>query len=291
MTRKALIRCALAVVLAVYLIFAVGMSQDMAALDRVTEVKINVIDTERTGRNFVTVNGITSELTDLPVVDSTLVSQVDLQGIERRLSEIVNIETARVTCSQTGCVHIDVVPMIPVARIFTSDGSSYYINRNGKRLTADARYHVDVPIITSETGSSIAPVDLLPLMQHIASDSLLNSLTTSLKIMSNGDVVLIPSIRGHVVNFGDPRDGNTSDKFDRLLTMYRKVLPVKGWMYYDTISVKYSGQVVATRAKKRPLPQIAEKELVDPEEDSIDNMLTSDDGSADNTPAVAKKKT
>ncbi len=72
--------------------------------------------------------------------------------------------------------------------------------------------------------------------------------------------------------------------------MYRKVLPVKGWLYYDTISVKYSGQVVATRAKKRDMPQIAAKELIDPEEETLDNMLTTAAGSADNTPAVVKKK-
>lgn len=266
------------------------MSQDMAALDRVTGVEINVTGSDRTGRNFVTVDGISSELTDMPS-DTTLVSQVDLRGIERRLCDVVNIETARVTCSQTGRIHIDVVPMIPVARVFANDGSSYYINRAGKRLTADARYHVDVPVVTGDLGrnGNVAAVDLLPLMQYIAGDSLLNSLTTSLKVTPKGDVLLVPSIRGHVVNLGDPRDGNTADKFDRLLTMYRKVLPVKGWLYYDTISVKFAGQVVATRAKKRAAPQITEKELVDPEEDTLDNMLTTDASSGDNTPAVARK--
>ena len=279
-------------VLAGYLVFAVGASQDMAALDKVTGVEIRITGNDHTGRNFVTVDGISSELTDMPS-DTTPVSHIDLRGIERRLGDVVNIETARVTCSQTGRIHIDVVPMIPVARVFSSDGSSsYYINRAGKRLTADARYHVDVPVVTGDLGhnSKIDAVDLLPLMQHIASDSLLNSLTTSLKVTATGDVLLIPSIRGHVVNLGDPRDDNTADKFQRLITMYRKVLPIKGWLYYDTISVKFSGQVVATKAKKRATPQIAEKELVDPEGETLDNMLTTDAASGDNTPAIAKKK-
>ena len=292
MTRKSIIRCALSIVLVGYLVFAVGMAQDMAALDRVTGVEIKVANTSHhAGRNFVTVDGISSELGQLPT-DTTLVRDVDLRGIERKLDDVVNIETARVTRSQTGRIHIDVVPMIPVARIFSTDGTSYYINRAGKRLTADARYHVDVPVVTGDLGrnGNVAAVDLLPLMKHIASDSLLNSLTTSLKVTPAGDVLLIPAIRGHVVNLGDPRDGNTSDKFARLLTMYRKVLPVKGWLYYDTISVKFAGQVVATKSKKRSTQQIAAKELVDPEEDTLDNMLTTDAASGDNTPAVANKK-
>ena len=32
--------------------------------------------------------------------------------------------------------------------------------------------------------------------------------------------------------------------------MYKKVLPYKGWEEYDTISVKFRGQVVATRRVK-----------------------------------------
>lgn len=274
----------------VYLLFAVGFSHIMAADEMVTGVEINVSPVGGNGRNFVTVDGIAAELGVLPT-DSTRVADVDLRAMERCLDGVVNIETAEVTCSQNGKVHVDVMPMIPVARVFTAAGASYYINRAGKRLVADARYHVDVPVITGDIdrAGGIAAVDLLPLMQYVAADSLLNSLTTSLKVTSDGDVLLIPAIRGHVVNLGDPRDKNTPDKFARLLTMYRKVLPVKGWQYYDTISVKFSGQVVATKARKRAAPQVAEKELVDPEEDSLDNMLTTDAGSADNTPAVAKK--
>lgn len=35
--------------------------------------------------------------------------------------------------------------------------------------------------------------------------------------------------------------------------MYRKVMPYKGWEAYDTISLKFEGQVVATRRDKSRL--------------------------------------
>ncbi len=44
---------------------------------------------------------------------------------------------------------------------------------------------------------------------------------------------------------------NLGDKFDRLRLAYKKILPVKGWDFYDTLSVKWRGQVVATRRVKR----------------------------------------
>ena len=31
-------------------------------------------------------------------------------------------------------------------------------------------------------------------------------------------------------------------------------MPVKGWEYFDTLSVKYSGRVIGTRAAKREAP-------------------------------------
>jgi cell division protein FtsQ len=59
---------------------------------------------------------------------------------------------------------------------------------------------------------------------------------------------MVPCIRGHVINFGDT--SRIKDKFDNLLTMYRQVMPYKGWNTYDTISVKFKGQVVASRRNK-----------------------------------------
>ncbi len=45
------------------------------------------------------------------------------------------------------------------------------------------------------------------------------------------------------------------DKIHRLMRIYQDVLKVKGWNYYDTLSVKWRGQVVATRRMKdRPVP-------------------------------------
>ena len=41
------------------------------------------------------------------------------------------------------------------------------------------------------------------------------------------------------------------NKFNRIKTFYKEVMPVKGWNYYDTISVKWRGQVVTTRRDKQ----------------------------------------
>ena len=66
-----------------------------------------------------------------------------------------------------------------------------------------------------------------------------------------------------------------------MLLFYRKVMPEKGWMTYDTISVKWNYQVVASKRTK------AVKEVIDwsegEDEPDPDLELLRDDGAATDT--------
>ena len=87
----------------------------------------------------------------------------------------------------------------------------------------------------------------------------------------NHDIILVPVIRGHVVNFGDT--SLIADKFARIKSFYNNVMPVKGWDYYESLSVKWRGQIVATRYDK---PQASELYLATNEDynEVTDSMLT-----------------
>ena len=92
----------------------------------------------------------------------------------------------------------------------------------------------------------------------------------------------MPVIRGHVVNLGDT--SLIANKFDRLKVFYREVMPVKGWNFYDTVSVKWRGQIVASRREKK-LGDIA----LDTREsefdfiDDVETMSPENEGFADET--------
>jgi len=186
-------------------------------------------------------------------------SDIDMDSIEKHLRKFDKIEDVNVTVLTNGKIHIDVWPMRPVLRVFDQFGASYYLNRNGKRMVADPRYFVDVPVVTGNfTGIDSMPGFIMPLLDYMASDSLWKHAVTAVKVQSPSEVILTPAIYGHVVNFGTP--DNFVDKFKRLKAFYTDVMPVKGWEYYDTVSVRWAGQVVATRrVKKKPEPpQIVE---------------------------------
>lgn len=267
-----IVRGILAVCLLAYLFFAFLLTDMMYASQKVNgmDIKLNTSNKQ----NFVTVDNIRQELSAIHI-DSSLIAKVNLGTIEHSLRDVVNIEEVKVNKTVNGKIKVEVVPVIPVARVFDNMGNSYYINKTGKKLQADTRYHTDVPVITGNVDDGVVKAsDLLPLMNYINSDQGLSALTTALKIDKNHDVILIPNIKGHVVNLGAVDDKDIADKFERLFTIYRDVIPYKGWQFYDTISVKYAGQVVATRTKKtKPVSDLL-YELVDAEEVSLDNMTT-----------------
>lgn len=175
------------------------------------------------------------------------VSDIDTRKVEAHLARFNNFEDVECAIAADGALLVKVVPLVPELRVFSRRGS-YYINKDGKHIDANAAFYVDVPIVSGNFNSSFRPTALLPLTRYLRSDSLLKSYFPMIFAESPDNIILIPGVRGHVVNIGDVN--SLPDKFGRLMTMYRKVLPYKGWNTYDTISVKFKNMIVATRRDK-----------------------------------------
>ena len=174
-----------------------------------------------------------------------------------------------VVCNFTtdGKLQVKVTPMVPELRVF-DDTLSYYINKDGKVMPSKASFFVDVPVVSGKFNDKFRAADLLPVTRYIASDEALNSLVAMVYADSPDNIILVPRIHGHVINFGDTT--RLKEKRDAILAIYKKVLPYKGWEAYDTISVKYKGQVVASRRNKgAQSPQNVEFDEVDMEEATL----------------------
>lgn len=268
MSRRALIFMFLSILLAVYLGGALTLTTMMAAQEKAAAPEVFVAGNQK----YLTPKEI---LKELPADTAALIADADLEAIERRLMKKDNIEdvqAVRSFCKDKARVNVFVTPMKPVARVF--EGShSYYINRAGKKLTANAQYHIDVPVISGNF-SKRKPADVLPLLEYMENDRTFASIVSSISIAKNGDIIIIPLIEGHVINFGEPR--NYRNKVRRISEIYRQVMPAKGWHYYDTISVKWDGQVVATKRRYTPPPPNiffdTEAEETEPNLDYLDTV-------------------
>lgn len=260
----------------VYVVVAVTFTRDSNRRDVYTSMDVEIVDSAHTG--FVTAADVDSALGGLV----TLVrkgmprGKVNTLDIENRLRALSKIEDATCVVLNSGALRLTVKPMQPVARVF--DGAaSYYINAGGKRIPAYAGHHVDVPVISGHFSKPEELTRLLPMFTFIRNNPDYDALVTSVAVDNKGDIIMMPSVVGHVVNLGDT--SLMANKFQRLETFYRDVLPVKGWDYYDYISVKWRGRVVATRRDKsrpeRDWFSVPDSDFIDLPDDGT--MMTSEE--------------
>lgn len=265
-------------ILAVALTVGIIWAREKSRGELCTSVDVEVVNADST--SFVTPQGVLSDLKGQGIsLVGKHMGDINASDIEEALRLSPYLENADIVKCLDGRILIRVSQLVPVLRVFDGE-QSYYMNRSGKKMNASSFYHCDVPVVQGHFTRKYSPLRLLPLIDYVESDSLLHSLVTMYCVRDTNNIILVPNISGHVVNIGNA-DG-FENKFAKLKLFYKEVLPKKGWNTYDTISVKWNHQVVATRRVKA-VQQVIE---YDPEDDEqapdIETMTTG-------TAAEAKK--
>lgn len=247
--RDILYLCGTAVLL-LYTVFAVALTRAEKRMSLYEGVDIEVADSAGTG--FVTAADIDRTLGGLRAICARDPrGKINTLALERRLQAMPSVESASVTELNNGRLRLRVKPLVPVLRVMDGN-SSYYINAAGKTISSDQGNFVDVPVIVGHFKSGKEVARLVPMFSYIHRHPEYDALVSSVSVSPRGDIIIVPAVTGHVINMGDT--SRIEDKFKRLNRFYSEVMPVKGWEYFDTLSVKYSGRVIGTRAAKREAP-------------------------------------
>lgn len=193
--------------------------------------------------------GVASQLSRYPhKLKGEKIADINLQKLEDYLGKFSNFETVECSINPDSRLRITVTPIKAEVRVFENDGNSFYINRYGKRINADAEFFIDVPVLISSKKNDQYIRSALSVIRQTSTDAELEPLIAAYKLDGPNDILLIPRLHGHVINFGDST--RIAEKKAALLTAYREILPAKGWNTYDTISVKFKNQIVASRRNK-----------------------------------------
>lgn len=257
------------VLLVAYVIAAAIWAHAEAAKNSCKGIDIEIV--ENRSIDSITRKGVLSEINNYPEgIVGRQIPTIDTRKLERYLKKHPQFEDVTCSFSTNGYLNVKITPMIPELRVF-EDSTSYYINKDGKRMDSKATFFVDVPVVSGRFSNNFQPQDLLPVTRFISSDPVLSKLIGMVHADDNDNILLIPRIHGHVINFGDTN--RLQEKRSALLAIYRQVLPYKGWNEYDTISVKFKGQVVATRRDKgQQKPQNVEYDDIDMEEATLPDL-------------------
>lgn len=237
------------------------------------------IEVQIDGKNkvsYVTEQNVKDILKDYPkMIEGQPLPAVNTYDIAEYLRKFNSFETVECMITTKGNLKVKVTPMIPAIRVFDNSSVSYYVNKDGKTMAALPSFHVDVPVVSGRFNDKLKPDIVLPVVRFIEKDSLLSNVVGMIQVKGKEDIILIPRIKGHVINIGDTT--RLQEKRNAILTAYRSILPYKGWETYDTISVKFRGQIVATRRDKTPLfPLPVIDDMDDGEEASLQASVDGD---------------
>ena len=258
-------------VLSAYVVAITFWARQEASRHKCTGIEVEIIGATRA--DSLTRRGVLQELSKYPApIAGAQINSINTLDIASYLLRHNNFESVECIISSSGQLKVEIVPMIPAIRVF-DNGKSYYVNKDGKIIDSNAEFFVDVPIVAGHFTKDFRPQSILPVVRFVSADSTLSSLTGMFVARDIHNILLVPRIRGHVVNFGDTT--RLDEKRRALLTAYRRILPYKGWETYDTISVKFKGQIVASRRDKKPLhPVVGITEETDPEEATLPSPAT-----------------
>jgi len=149
-------------------------------------------------------------------------------------------------------LHVEVYEREPIARIFTTGGTTFYIDSTEKKLPLSDRLSAKVPVFTGfidkkvySDKDSLLLTDIKNVATYIKNDPFWMSQVAQIDITPERNFELSPVVGNHLIKLGNGKD--IEKKFSRLMIFYKQVLAQKGFDSYSTVDVQYAGQVVGTR--------------------------------------------
>ncbi len=181
------------------------------------------------------------------------IQSFDLHRLETALEKNVWIRDAQLFFDNNGILRVNVIERAPAARIFTRDGSSFYVDSSGVQLPLQDKIPARLPVFTGYPAAkirlqgkdSLLTVGILRMSDLIRKDTFWSSQVAQVDITDDRLFELEPEIGRHRVTFGDGND--IEQKFHRLFLFYKEVLSRTGFDKYDRIDVSYAGQVLGTK--------------------------------------------
>lgn len=217
---------------------------------RVENIKINISSPH--DREFVTNADIMQSM--VKAAGNSLKNQpigsLNLTALEKHLLKNPWIRKAELFVDNNRTLRVNVEENSPVARIFTTDGRSFYVSASYLVLPLSDRYSARVPVFTDFPAFKKKPdssmvAGVVALGAHILNDQFWMSQIDQVSITSNEKFEMIPKLGNQVIRFGTSEDHE--EKFRKLLAFYKQVQEYTGWNWYKVIDLQFKGQVVAER--------------------------------------------
>ncbi|MES2559084.1 MAG: cell division protein FtsQ [Bacteroidota bacterium] len=180
--------------------------------------------------------------------------ELNIPLIETKLNHNDFIKTSEVFTDMNGELQINVIQRRPILRLLKADGSSYYIDDEGRKMPVSQAFTAHVPIAsgnlfeeykTRDTMRTLVGRELHKIATYVDKDAFWKAQIEQIFVTAESEFVLIPKVGDHTIVFGTGED--LEEKFEKLLLFYKEGLSRVGWEKYSTINLKYKNQIVCTK--------------------------------------------
>ena len=225
--------------------------------------KCNAIQIELTGNSngflFMDEKEVLKFINDKGVKVGMSISDINLIQLEKQLNEIQWVEHTNIYFDNLQQLQVIIEQRLPVARVFTVSGNSFYIDKTATRLPLRQLSVIRLPIFTGfpseqdklSKPDSVLLNDIMHFALIVKQDSFFLSQIAQINIAPNGDFEMIPALGDHTVLFGTVE--NIEDKLNRLYTFYKKVWPSSGINAYQVLDLRFDHQLLALKKGLMPI--------------------------------------
>ena len=219
---------------------------------RISHVQVDLVG-ETTAALFMDENEISDILKEQGVKVGVPLESINLTAVEHNLEKIQWIKNAELFINNQQLLQVEIEQRIPIARIFTVSGASFYIDGEGRKLPLKQLTVLRLPVFTGfpsdnerlSKPDSVLLNEVLFFSKTIQSDSFFTAQIAQVQIEGNGEFQFIPTLGDHTVLIGSVE--NLEDKLNRLYTFYKKVWVHSGMNAYQVIDCRFDTQIVALK--------------------------------------------
>ena len=227
------------------------------------EKKYNSIQIELVGENtaalFMDEKEILQIIHEQGVKEGQAIGKLNLNTLEKHLHTIRWVKNVELFLDNKQVLQVKIEQRIPIARIFTASGNSFYIDNEGLQLPLKQLTVLRLPVFTNfpsdqqnlSKPDSLLLNDILHFTKAVQNDSFFIAQTAQVNIAVNGDFELVPTVGDHIVLIGSVE--NIEDKLNRLYTFYKKVWVQSGLNAYQVIDCRFDNQIVALKKGMQPI--------------------------------------
>ncbi len=202
---------------------------------------------------FVSEEDIQTDFDNLfPDSANRKIGNINLNEFEKLIRSNPFVADAEVYADMKGDVFIEIVQKEPLLRVINSNGVSYYLDINGKKMPVSNNFTARVIVATgyienanNADKDSVLQKQLFDVINFIRKDTFLLALCEQIDVGERGEMEIIPKLSNHRFLIGDAYE--LEGKFRRMKIFYNEVMKSDTVRNFTLVNLKFKNQIICAK--------------------------------------------